>query len=72
MLMAEEPGLLNNAQMASVPHLPLWVAGVAGRMAAKAAEGVTDPLWATGPRVVTAAFRVGRWVGPRGKSKSPM
>ncbi|KAG2494348.1 hypothetical protein HYH03_007405 [Edaphochlamys debaryana] len=49
-LMAEEPGLVNNAQMGSAPGHPLW--GLAA-----AAQGVSDPLYATGPRVVTAALR---------------
>ncbi|KXZ55827.1 hypothetical protein GPECTOR_2g1378 [Gonium pectorale] len=57
-LMAEEPELINNAQMASVPGHPLW-RGVMRLLATNAAAGLRDPLYATGPRVVTAAFRVG-------------
>ncbi|GLC53148.1 hypothetical protein PLESTB_000713200 [Pleodorina starrii] len=55
-LMAEEPDLANNAQMGSVPGHPLWRL-VMRHLRRNAAAGLSDPLYATGPRVITAAFR---------------
>ncbi len=62
-LMAEEPELVNNAQMASVPGHPLWRAAMR-LLLRNAAAGVRDPLYATGPRVITAALRVSGSVEP--------
>lgn len=56
-LMAEEPGLANNAQMGSAAGHPIWPR-VMARMLLQAHRGVKDPLYATGPRVITAALRV--------------
>lgn len=55
--MAEEPDLANNAQMGSVAGHPLWER-VMRLLERNTAQGLQDPLYATGPRVITAAFRV--------------
>jgi hypothetical protein len=58
-LQSEQPSLVNNAQMASVPGAPLW-ADMMAAVAARARQGVTDPLHATGPHLLTQVLRVRR------------
>ena len=61
---------LNNAQMASAPGHPLWLA-FAREMAAKAEEGNTHPLEATGPALLTKAFIVSAFAwGPASGGRS--
>lgn len=55
--MAEKPSLVNNAQMASIAGHAMWSA-VQLRMQAQAAAGVTWPIEATGPNLITRVFRV--------------
>jgi hypothetical protein len=56
-LQSEDVALVNNAQMASAPGVPLW-ADMMAAVAARARAGDTDPLHATGPHLLTQVLRV--------------
>lgn len=55
--MAEVADLVNNAQIASAPGHPIWPLMMA-RLLRQAAAGEANPLFATGPHVITDAFKV--------------
>lgn len=56
-LQSEDPQLVNNAQMASGAGHPLW-RDVMSAIAARARQGMSDPLHATGPHMLTQVLRV--------------